>query len=58
MDNHQKGRITKAVRDMTYQEQLEALAKDPRFKELVADIKTLSTERQDALSAEVAAMTD
>jgi len=58
MENHTKGRITKAIRDMTYAEQLQALEKDPRFRELVADIKTLSVDRQDALAAEVAAMTD
>ena len=58
MANIKKSCVTKPVREMTYEEQLASLAENPRFKALVADIKTLSVDRQDALAAEMAAMTD
>ena len=53
-----EGRISKPIEDMSFQEQMAALRKDPRFRALVADIKTLSVDRQEALAAEMAANTD
>jgi hypothetical protein len=53
MDRHKKTSVKKDIRDMTFQEQLEALSKDSRFKELVKDIKELPPERQDALEEEL-----
>jgi hypothetical protein len=53
MVSHKKSSVKKDIRDMTFQEQLEALSKDSRFKELVKDIKELPPERQDALEEEL-----
>ena len=53
-----KGRIIKLVEEPGLQEEMATLRKDPRFRALVDDIKSLSVDRQEALAAEMSAMTD
>jgi hypothetical protein len=41
---------------MSFQEQLVSLSKDPRFKDLVTDIRKDSTDRQEALQKQIDSM--
>lgn len=52
MGDHKKSGV-KAIRNMSFKEQLAALAKDPRFRELVDDVNQLSPARRDSLEKEL-----
>ena len=56
MASIKKSRIGKPVKDMSFQEQVASLRKDPRFKELVSDIRQLSPARLDVLDDSLTAM--
>lgn len=51
-----KGRMRKSIKSMSFQEQLVSLSKDPRFKDLVTDIRKDSTDRQEALQKQIDSM--
>ena len=53
MVNHKKSSVTKAVKDMSFQEQLEALDRSPIFKQLIEDLQLLSPERREVLREEL-----
>ena len=53
MDDREKSSLIKSIEDMTFREQLAALAKDSRFKSLVKCVKKLSPERQKAFQEEI-----
>ena len=53
-----KSSMKKAVKDMTFEEQLEALDNSPIFKQLLEDIQQLSPDRKEAFQKTMQEMSD